>query len=436
MKRKAYISLIVALLLIFTLFSGCSSQDTTTSTTGTTGNTSQGTSDQELGDVTIEGLIWAAEDIEGAELLYQDFMSKYPNITFNYSFMTMGSQQELTPRMAAGTFPNFVTMNGGAFASELCAAGWLADVSDTDAYNKMFDSLQKAFYDQPTGIAFGATCAQGVLVMWVNEDIFEASNAKVPTNYEEFIEACDKIKAAGYTPLIEGPTNDWYMSFVAGPVACDIQAKDPNAFDDIVNGEYDFGNSPAIINIYQQILDVFNAGYLQDGAMDTSYDAAVAAYCNGDSAMYMQGSWLASSCLSEELPFEPGVYLQPFNHEGDPQYVVTLPEDGYAVGAKATDEQIAASKLLLNFYLGDGFTYFQNRRGAIPSMSEDKYPTKVVLSDKLLDFIEVKNSVDSYFHAMNFFPSAVGAEAKGLVFEVMSGQQTPEGAAQTLDSLK
>ena len=52
--------------------------------------------------------------------------------------------------------------------------------------------------------------------VFYNKEIFEAAGAAVPTTYTELLDACEKIKAYGKTPITISAGTAWCLSMLAG----------------------------------------------------------------------------------------------------------------------------------------------------------------------------------------------------------------------------
>ena len=64
-----------------------------------------------------------------------------------------------------------------------------------------------------------------------NTEIFDEAGVEVPTTYDELLDACQKIKDAGYTPISCSAGTAWCLSMVAGYL-CDRQGVDLAAIAD------------------------------------------------------------------------------------------------------------------------------------------------------------------------------------------------------------
>ena len=68
------------------------------------------------------------------------------------------------------------------------------------------------------------------------KDIFAAAGVEeLPSNWEEFKDVCQKLKDAGYTPIVESGAEDWVIGVLGGYLA----DRNGGSADAIVNGTID-----------------------------------------------------------------------------------------------------------------------------------------------------------------------------------------------------
>lgn len=126
-----------------------------------------------------------------------------------------------------------------------------------------------------------------VFAYFYNADIFEeAGVTAVPTTWDEFLDACQKIKDAGYTPI----TNDnayiaslfgYHMSRLIGEPATEEVVK---------NGDWD---NEAVLKTAQAYEELASKGYFSETIESNQWPAGQnTELAMGTAAMYLNGSWL------------------------------------------------------------------------------------------------------------------------------------------------
>ena len=94
---------------------------------------------------------------------------------------------------------DYVIPDGVAPADGLCMN--LDDALATDGWKNTFTS--DAVFTQQTydGSVYAIPLNTAAACCFYNTEMFEDAGAKVPTNFDELLDACDKLEAKGYTPL-------------------------------------------------------------------------------------------------------------------------------------------------------------------------------------------------------------------------------------------
>jgi glucose/mannose transport system substrate-binding protein len=123
--------------------------------------------------------------------------------------------------------------------------------------------------------------------MWCNPEVFRKAGAKIPTTWNGFVTACEKIKKAGFVPVAFGGQN-WqeataFESIVAGLGGVDFYVKtiveaDPKAID-----------SPMMVKAFEQLRKV--KSYTDKNAPGRDWNLATSMVIKGKSAMQFMGDW-------------------------------------------------------------------------------------------------------------------------------------------------
>lgn len=89
-----------------------------------------------------------------------------------------------------------------------------------------------------------------------NVEVFEAAGAGIPTTFDEFLDACEKIKASGVTPI--GLKNDSWASFIWFQQL--IAAYDPQLYIDLCSGSKPYTDD-AVKEVMTIWRGMFDKGY-------------------------------------------------------------------------------------------------------------------------------------------------------------------------------
>jgi len=357
----------------------------------------------------------------------EEFMKKYPDIIVETALMTEDAVVSLEPKVASNDMPELVSVDSNAFAKDLADNGYLMDISATDAWNNMLDSM-KTLWISDKGVKFGISGGACTSLIYYNKDLFaKAGITEFPKNYQDFIEVCETLKAAGITPMaipgsqprsLGNTQFSWSLS--------NFVVSSNDVLKDITNGKYEF-NNPNMVNALKRFIDLPMSGYCQEGWLSTGYDEAAEIFVNGESAMILYGTWLAG-LLTSPTSFEVGTAVPPWNDAEKELIPILGTETGFALGNTGTQAEKEAAVKLLEFWMGEGFYIYQNPQGNVPPFKTETIKANIVLSDKISS---VMDEITAYPFtvplAMSYIPS--GIDFQKIISQLLLGEITPEQAA-------
>jgi len=418
-RRIELASLLSALVsvILMSLY-GCHQQDHTSSNTTVPTPT------------TITALIWAPDWPEEMLQIAAEFGKLNPDIRVNVQFMIGNSVEEnIKPRIASGNLPDLVSVNPNAYAAELADQGILADVGGTSAWKNMLDPL-KGDWTSRQSKKFGISGGVATTLIYYNQDMFaKAGITQLPTNFQEFLVVCDKLKRAGFTPVM---WNGGFPNMLGnGPFsfgfANNVVAREPDWKRKISDGTLDL-NTPQVADIFAKILLIADRGYVQEGFMATDYDQGIRLFKEGKVAMAFHGSWAAGLFLHGN-PFEVGVFIPPWNAPGKRVVPVIGSETGFAVCE--TPNKVAATRFL-EFIAGKGFSILQRKRQNIPPFKQ--VDETMVSNPKIADYTNRVSrfsvTASPYYSVL---PSNSIERLHQLMQDVLFKKITPRQAAKRLD---
>ncbi len=218
---------------------------------------------------------------------------------------------KLNALVASNETPDCFIVSPGPNLDVYVDPGVAADLTDdlkADGWLDTFNGGEGAFSQQTyDGKIYAVPLNIAAACVFYNTEMFEkAGISTMPTDWDGFIDACDKLQAAGYTPLSISAGTAWCLSMLAGYL-CDAEGVDLDAID-AGTAHWTDANVVAAAN---KMLEL--SKYFQPTAAGDTNDVATANFYNEEAAMLIQGSWAIAQINGSNPDFEDkcGVFAFP-----------------------------------------------------------------------------------------------------------------------------
>jgi multiple sugar transport system substrate-binding protein len=380
---------------------------------------------------TITALIWAPDWPQEMQQVAAEFTRLNPDVKVDLQFMSGNSvEKNIEPRIASRNLPDLMSVNPNAYTAALADQGVLADVGHTAAWANVLPGL-KADWMTQNGKRFGIAGGVAATLIYYNKSMFkQAGIERLPTNFSEFLEVCERLKRAGFTPIF---WDGGFPNMLAnGPFsfgfANNIVAYTPDWKARIADGTLHLATSGGA-DIFAKIRLVAQRGYVQPDYMNSDHDDAIAMFSAGKTAMAFQGTWASGSLMSGK-GFETGVMVPPWNDSGSTAVPVIGSETGFAVCQTANKE---AAMRFLEFITGAGFAIQQNKRHNIsPFIANGGQMPGDPRLVAYVDAVQRAPITGSPYYSM--LPANTIDMLHPLIQDVLTGKVTPQQAARRLDA--
>lgn len=314
---------------------------------------------------------------------------------------------------------DYVIPDGVAPADGLCMN--LDDALATDGWKNTFTS--DAVFTQQTydGSVYAIPLNTAAACCFYNTEMFEDAGATVPTNFDELLDACDKLEAKGYTPITISAGTSWCLSMVAGYL-CEEEGVDLAALADGSASWEDGKLEKACENLLKL------SKYFQPTAQGDTNDVATANFYNEEAAILIQGSWAIGQINGENPDFESkcGVFQFP----GCQRLIAKSDSLCVSKDTKCPEACIA----LLKYFTDDtAQKYTAEVGGKIPvtSVEYDAAKAPAQLSYVMDVFANAKGTFGFYNESMP--TTETGAHFDDLMVSVFLGDTTPAEAAKDME---
>ena len=248
------------------------------------------------------------------DVLIPEFEAAHPNIKVEQVQVPYDEfRRKLLTAIAGGTAPDLIRADI-IWVPEFADMGALAPL---DEVMPDFDTYKKAVFPGPlatnylSGHYYGLPLDTNTRVLVYNKDMFAAAGIEgPPATIEEFLAACEKIKALGEGKycFADGGTYAWAVNPWIWSFGGDVTDPEISKATGILDGS----NTRAAYEFLKGLID---EGYMHPGILGGGVDAW-GGFGNGEIAMLLEGPWFPPIFDNQFPDTEYGLALMPAGEGG------------------------------------------------------------------------------------------------------------------------
>ena len=294
MKRKRFVAvgLVALMVMMSAVLAGCSTSKKTVDTSTDT-----------KGEVVWWG--WTPGSPTNEKYI-AEFNKEYPDIKVTWKQTSIDDYDAaIRPVIANGQGVDAFEVSSGSGNGGVQVFGGQA-IDLTDAVKKALGDDYKTKLNESsitTMTVNGQLKALGVGTvysgnLWINQDLFDKYNVKVPTNYEEWKTACKTFKEHGIDGFVQGAGQGAFNMDTFHAIADNVS---PGTFTKATRGEVKWTDE-SIVKALELWKGLFDDGIMQKGALGLQqYPDANNLFMSQKAAMVMMGSWYTSNTLPDTM---------------------------------------------------------------------------------------------------------------------------------------
>jgi len=313
----------------------------------------------------------------------------------------------LRARVLSGNAPTAVQLKGPAI-QEWYEEGALSDISSVAEKYGWADVLPESIAGHMK--CEGKWCAAPVNVhridwIWANASVLADNGIAMPTSWDEFNAAADKLMAKGITPLAHGG-QAWQDATVFEAVALGIGGPEffHKAFVELDQATL---KSDTMVKVFDQMRKL--RGYVDSNFSGRDWNLATAMVMNGEAAFQIMGDWAKGEFLAAGK--RPGIDFLCASTPGE-GFLYNV--DSFAMFDVSGDDKQAGQMLLAELIVGQNFQkVFNMNKGSIPARVDvalDDFDTCAHISAQDMATSNAGGSLlPSYAHGMALRGAQSGA---------------------------
>lgn len=222
------------------------------------------------------------EAIRAMDLIIEAYEKEHPNVEITQTSVPDAKTVLLT-RIASNDMPDIVSFSTSATYDQLFEDGLLTEITGQDFLDNINPTaIEMAKYD---GKLYRLPIALSSWGIYCNKDMFDQNNIELPTTYEELMDACEKLQAAGITPFINEDKETYMIGQRMERMVGIINNDSDEEFRKIAAGEMSAKDSSTLNAYANAILDMKKYG--APDSLGVDHQSAIADFVNGKGAMYV-----------------------------------------------------------------------------------------------------------------------------------------------------
>jgi len=364
---------------------------------------------------------WRNEDKAAYAEFFKDFNKQHPDVKITFeAFEPQNYPTVLSTAMAGDKGPDVMMVRAyGAFEA-VARPGYLQELNDTNVpgLSKFPEAALKGQTLRADGKVYAVPFATQTMLIIYNTEVFAKAGVKVPETWDELLDACKKLKAAGIIPFANGTATAWQNETLVSALLSSQFGKQFEA--DIVAGKADFTDK-RFVDALGRLQDLAKADYLSPSFSGIDYPSSQQLFSSGAAAMFAGGSFELAPFMKANPALKLDVFASPPLKKGDERLVGIFLDGGYAVNAKSANKEdgLKLMRYFASKEFGDKFANALGNLSPIPG---------VTFTDPMLKKVaELNTSSMSYMMAVHFRyqePSGSVLLQSG-VQKMLAGKATP-----------
>jgi len=309
LKRLLSALLVAAMLVSVSACAGTTATTDTTIKADTAATTTKATTDAATAETTastqpITLTMWSiATESDSFNPAYTkaiaDYEVAHPNVKIVHeTFENESYKTKIKSAVAANELPDIFYTWGGGFSRSFVESGKVFAIDDfyTDEYKAQLSTaaLGNATYD---GKLYGVTYTTPISLLYYNKAMFDKLGLAAPTTFDELKAVCQKFLDNGITPFGISVKDTWVTAMCHD--ALTLKSVGPTALKDVLTKAGGSYNSADFLNADTKFMELVDMGAFIEGATGLSNDEASAMFYDGTVPMYITGSWMGGSIMTD-----------------------------------------------------------------------------------------------------------------------------------------
>ncbi len=422
-KRRTVMFAVLA--AVVAIAAGCGSSSGDSSGSGSTPASS-------TGPVKLTMWWWGDQEAAGMKNFVADSVQKYeaehPNITID---TVLQSTDNLMPNFAAAAKakqgPDIEYRWGGIWNLQDAWDGNLAAMSDYIPQDELAHYLN-ASEDTSGGKVWTAPWyVQPSFPVLYRKDILKDAGVAVPTNWDEFLAACDTLNSKGITPIAGGVKDGWFGGWLYSIMG----SQSLTSIDDLkeaVVGDKKF-TDPEFAEWWSRLQEMIDHKCWNDDIGSQELYQAQQTWVDGKSAMTISAGTEVGNFVKKVGVDKVGVMAMPAYGDGIGAGKLGSTSQTLGISSWSPHKQEAAD-FIMYLHTPERLAAFYKATGALPA--DDRFDSSSITVPQVKDLFDMSKDGSPYLE--NFIPTDLDSKGNFEGVQLMfAGSESAQEAAENME---
>ena len=422
-KRRTVMFAVLA--AVVAIAAGCGSSSGDSSGGGSTPASS-------TGPVKLTMWWWGDQEAAGMKNFVADSVQKYeaahPNITID---TVLQSTDNLMPNFTAAAKakqgPDIEYRWGGIWNLQDAWDGNLAAVSDYIPQDELAHYLN-ASEDTSGGKVWTAPWyVQPSFPVLYRKDILKDAGVAVPTNWDEFLAACDTLNSKGITPIAGGVKDGWFGGWLYSIMG----SQSLTSIDDLkeaVVGDKKF-TDPEFAEWWSKLQEMIDHKCWNDDIGSQELYQAQQTWVDGKSAMTISAGTEVGNFVKKVGVDKVGVMAMPAYGDGIGAGKLGSTSQTLGISSWSPHKQEAAD-FIMYLHTPERLAAFYKATGALPA--DDRFDASLITVPQVKDLFDMSKDGSPYLE--NFIPTDLDSKGNFEGVQLMfAGSESAQEAAANME---
>ena len=375
---------------------------------------------------------WGDQEAGGMKDFVADSVQKYeaahPNITID---TVLQSTDNLMPNFAAAAKakqgPDIEYRWGGIWNLQDAWDGNLAAVSDYIPQDELAHYLNASEDTSGGKIWTAPWYVQPSFPVLYRKDVLKDAGVAVPTNWDEFLAACDTLTSKGITPIAGGVKDGWFGGWLYSIMG----SQSLTSIEDLkqaVVGDKKF-TDPEFAEWWSKLQEMIDHKCWNDDIGSQELYQAQQTWVDGKSAMTISAGTEVGNFVKQVGQDKVGVMAMPAYGDGIGAGKLGSTSQTLGISSWSPHKQEAAD-FITYLHTPERLAAFYKATGALPA--DDRFDSSLITVPQVKDLFDMSKDGSPYLE--NFIPTDLDSKGNFEGVQLMfAGSETAQQAAENME---